>query len=143
MAKPLPTSKFALCCGSGIGDSTQLMTKKLVKLIVGWTFLILGILGLFLPILQGVLFTAVGLVILAEESKFVKKLLQPLERKYPKQFEKVHEFQNSVYRKVHALIQRVATVVPEFRSSLSRKFHALFHRKKSATPETPPSIDKD
>ena len=119
------------------------MTKKLVKLIVGWTFLILGILGFFLPILQGFLFTAVGLVILAEESKFVKKLLQPLERKYPKQFEKVHAFRNSVYRKVQALIQRVAGLGHEFRSSFSRKFRALFHRKKSATPETPPSIDKD
>lgn len=110
------------------------MTKKLIKLVIGWLFLIFGILGLFLPILQGILFITVGLVILAEESAFVRKHLQPLERKYPKQFEKVYAFRNAVYHKAHLFTQRIAAKVHEFRTSLSQKFRAIFRREKSAPP---------
>jgi uncharacterized membrane protein YbaN (DUF454 family) len=41
--------------------------KRILVLIVGWSFILLGILGLFLPILQGVLFLLVGLIILSTE----------------------------------------------------------------------------
>jgi len=35
--------------------------KRLLALVVGWGFIALGIVGLFLPILQGVLFLLIGL----------------------------------------------------------------------------------
>ena len=57
--------------------------KKLAVLITGWAFLILGIAGLFLPILQGVLFIAIGLTILSTEYAWAHHLLQKLRERFP------------------------------------------------------------
>lgn len=51
---------------------------------VGWGFIVLGILGMFLPILQGFLFLAIGLVILSRRSPRVRLLILRLGRRYPK-----------------------------------------------------------
>ncbi len=40
----------------------------MVLLISGWFFIFLGILGLFLPVLQGILFLAIGAVLLSSVS---------------------------------------------------------------------------
>jgi len=40
-------------------------SKRIVVLIAGWSFILLGIVGLFLPFLQGVLFILVGIIILS------------------------------------------------------------------------------
>ena len=53
-------------------------------LVVGWAFLLLGIAGLFLPILQGVLFILIGLVILSTEYIWAHHLLQRLHQRFPK-----------------------------------------------------------
>lgn len=58
-------------------------TARRIKIILGWAFLILGVLGLFLPILQGVLFLAIGLAILAQEQLWAHRLLTRIRRKYP------------------------------------------------------------
>lgn len=50
---------------------------------LGWFFIVLGILGLFLPILQGILFLAIGLVILSRRSPRVRLLLRRLAKRYP------------------------------------------------------------
>jgi uncharacterized membrane protein YbaN (DUF454 family) len=78
--------------------------KRVAKVAVGWFFLVLGVIGCFLPILQGFLFMAVGLFFLAEESPFIKKYIDRLERKYPEQTQKVHEFRNAVKHKLRKLI---------------------------------------
>jgi hypothetical protein len=57
--------------------------KRLIKLILGWTFMVLGVLGLFLPILQGVLFLAIGLAILAQEQPWAHRLMTRLRHRYP------------------------------------------------------------
>ena len=44
-----------------------------VRLIGGWTLIVLGILGLFLPILQGVLMIAAGMALLYRESPFLAR----------------------------------------------------------------------
>lgn len=58
--------------------------KKILIYIVGWTFILIGIAGLFLPILQGILFICVGLLILSKELPWAERLLQKLRKKYPK-----------------------------------------------------------
>ena len=40
----------------------------MVLLVSGWFFIFLGILGLFLPVLQGILFLAIGAVLLSSVS---------------------------------------------------------------------------
>ena len=57
--------------------------KKIGISIVGWLFIILGILGLFLPILQGVLFIMVGMAILSSRSEIIKRFLNYLQKRYP------------------------------------------------------------
>lgn len=56
---------------------------RTVKIVVGALFLVLGVAGLFLPILQGFLFLAVGLAILAPESPMAQRQLDRLRHRYP------------------------------------------------------------
>lgn len=56
---------------------------RMAKLILGWFFLILGVIGLFLPVLQGVLFIVIGLAILAPEQEWAHRLLLWLRRRFP------------------------------------------------------------
>jgi uncharacterized membrane protein YbaN (DUF454 family) len=63
--------------------------KRIGLLIIGWLFIVLGILGLFLPILQGVLFILIGLGILSSRSEIIKRFLKHLEERYPQLHERV------------------------------------------------------
>ena len=58
--------------------------KRVLVLIVGWGFILLGIVGLFLPILQGVLFLLMGLIILSSEYVWAHHLLAKLRQRFPK-----------------------------------------------------------
>jgi hypothetical protein len=57
--------------------------KRWLRLIVGWTFIVLGVVGLVLPILQGVLFLAIGFAILAKDYPWADRQLDKLRRHYP------------------------------------------------------------
>lgn len=46
---------------------------RFFRLVVGWTLVIVGIAGLFLPILQGVLMITLGLAVLSSESPFIRR----------------------------------------------------------------------
>ena len=48
---------------------------------LGYAFLVLGVLGMFLPILQGFLFLFVGLIILARHAPWAERLLNYLRRR--------------------------------------------------------------
>ena len=58
--------------------------KRVLVLLVGWAFILLGIVGLFLPVLQGVLFLLVGLIILSSEYVWAHHLIMHLRRRFPK-----------------------------------------------------------
>lgn len=61
------------------------LSKARVKVILwqalGYGFLVLGVLGMFLPILQGFLFLFIGLIILARHAPWAERLLNYLRRK--------------------------------------------------------------
>ena len=61
--------------------------KKVYRHFFGWFFILLGIVGLFLPILQGILFLIIGTIILAPEVPFFSRILVKLEKKYPDIFD--------------------------------------------------------
>ncbi len=63
--------------------------KKIGLLIIGWLFIGLGVIGLFLPILQGVLFILIGLAILSSRSETIKRFLKHVEERYPEHHERV------------------------------------------------------
>ena len=58
--------------------------KRIGVIIVGWAFIVLGTIGLFLPILQGVLFLLIGLLILSTEYVWAHNLLHKLRVRFPK-----------------------------------------------------------
>ncbi len=57
--------------------------KRKLLVVGGWVFLVLGILGLFLPILQGLLFLLVGLILLARAQPRFRLLKMRLKKRYP------------------------------------------------------------
>ena len=70
--------------------------KRIGLLILGWFFIVLGILGLFLPILQGVLFILIGLAILSTRSEIIKRFLKHLEEHYPHHHERVEIWREKI-----------------------------------------------
>ena len=58
--------------------------RRLILTAAGWTFIVLGVLGLFLPVLQGILFLAVGTVLLSLVSPRIRLLRMKLGRRHPK-----------------------------------------------------------
>lgn len=58
--------------------------KRYTVLGLGWLFVFLGILGIFLPILQGILFLTIGLILLSRESEWAAARLDWLKTRYPR-----------------------------------------------------------
>ena len=58
--------------------------KRALVLLVGWGFILVGIIGLFLPVLQGVLFLFIGLIILSSEYAWAHRLIAQLRQRFPK-----------------------------------------------------------
>ena len=58
--------------------------KRWMVLLAGWTFIVLGIAGLFLPVLQGILFLMIGLIILSSEYAWAHRLVEKVKARFPK-----------------------------------------------------------
>jgi uncharacterized membrane protein YbaN (DUF454 family) len=58
--------------------------KAVALQVTGYAFLVLGVLGLFLPFLQGVLFILIGLLILAKQAPWAHNLLQRFRDRHPR-----------------------------------------------------------
>lgn len=64
--------------------------KRLLRTGAGILFCVLGFVGLFLPMIQGILFLTVGLILLSPESQIIQqKILVPLKQRHPEFFKKV------------------------------------------------------
>ncbi len=57
--------------------------KKAILLLFGWGLILLGVIGLFLPILQGALFLLIGLLILSSEYVWAHRLLLKIRNRFP------------------------------------------------------------
>jgi uncharacterized membrane protein YbaN (DUF454 family) len=66
--------------------------KRIVVLVIGWLLIAFGVVGLFLPVLQGVLFIMLGLLVLSRESETAHRWLQRGRQKYPKVDAKLKEW---------------------------------------------------
>jgi uncharacterized membrane protein YbaN (DUF454 family) len=58
--------------------------KRLAIYWSGWGFIVLGILGIVLPVLQGILFLLIGLTLLSNSSPRAARILQGLRDRFPK-----------------------------------------------------------
>src|SRR5262245_4151221 len=77
--------------------------KRAAIHIVGWAFILLGIAGLFLPILQGILFILIGLFILSSVAPWAERLLNRLRKRFPRisrQFDEAKSKSKEVQTKI-------------------------------------------
>jgi len=70
--------------------------KKIGILIIGWFLIGLGIIGLFVPLLQGILFILIGLSILSSRSTLVRRFLKRIEERFPHHFERIEIWKEKV-----------------------------------------------
>jgi uncharacterized membrane protein YbaN (DUF454 family) len=59
--------------------------RRGLMIFLGLFFLLLGVIGGFLPVVQGWIFVLIGLVLLAEEIPWVRHHLERLKSRFPKQ----------------------------------------------------------
>ncbi len=71
---------------------------RFLMLGLGYGFLALGVLGLFLPILQGFLFIAVGLLILARHAAWAQRLLDRAKARHPRIAQSIGKAEDTVLR---------------------------------------------
>ncbi len=83
--------------------------KRWLIISIGWFFIVLGIAGLFLPVLQGILFLLIGLLILSSEYVWAHRLLSHLRERFPKLADRAHALSASVHEWVHGLLHRSAS----------------------------------
>lgn len=58
--------------------------KKALALVTGWVLIVLGVVGLFLPFMQGTLFLLIGLTILSSEYVWAHHLLTKVRTRFPR-----------------------------------------------------------
>jgi uncharacterized membrane protein YbaN (DUF454 family) len=73
---------------------------------VGYGFLGLGFLGLFLPFLQGFLFLAIGLIILARHAAWAERFLSRVKDRYPRAGGMLSRAEVTAERWIHAVGRR-------------------------------------
>lgn len=76
----------------GLPGSTKHPIWRGAKITLGLILIPLGILGLFLPFLQGVLILLVAVALLSREVPLVARLRARLRNRYPGPWEKAEEF---------------------------------------------------
>ena len=66
--------------------------RSVAVLILGWALIAFGIVGLFLPVLQGVLFILLGLYVLSRESDTARRWLHRVRESHPGVDEKLKQW---------------------------------------------------
>jgi uncharacterized membrane protein YbaN (DUF454 family) len=66
--------------------------RRITVLVLGWALIGLGVVGLFLPVLQGVLFILLGLYVLSRESESGHRWLHTMRDRYPAVDDKLKEW---------------------------------------------------
>lgn len=62
----------------------------------GWFFIVIGFVGLFLPILQGILFLIIGFYLLSLHSLWAHQKLHAFKLKHPRIGEKIDYFDRKI-----------------------------------------------
>jgi len=63
---------------------------RISRLVLGWSLVALGIVGLFVPILQGILLLILGLWVLSIDSRWAHRCLLKLRLRFPKTHRHAH-----------------------------------------------------
>jgi hypothetical protein len=74
---------------------------RALVLSVGWICILLGIVGLFLPILQGGLLLAIGFALLSIGSQIVHLWLRRLLGRWPGIWKRLEKLRRKIHQKLH------------------------------------------
>ena len=66
------------------GGRPRSVWRRWATIAAGWFFILLGFVGAVLPVLQGWLFFAIGLLLLSREVEWAQRLRQRLFTRFPK-----------------------------------------------------------
>lgn len=83
--------------------------KKIGLIVTGWLFIITGVIGLFLPVMQGLLFIFIGLLILSTEYVWAHNLLQNLRKRFPRVASMLHHAEHRAREWFHRFGHRHRT----------------------------------
>ena len=72
--------------------------KDIVRILLAVSMLILGLLGLVLPILQGLLFLLIAAVLIAPYSRQVRRLLNYGERRFPGVVQRAYQIKKRFFK---------------------------------------------
>jgi hypothetical protein len=75
---------------------------RVLVLTTGWIFIVLGVLGLFLPILQGGLFLAIGFALLSLGSQVVHLWLRKFFGRAPGLWRRLLKMRRAIHERIHA-----------------------------------------
>ena len=89
----------------------QTRAKKAILLVFGWGFILLGVIGLVLPILQGVLFLLIGLLILSSEYVWAHRLLLKIRNRFPAVAKRWDEAQITAHKLAEKIFRRTGQPV--------------------------------
>ena len=105
---------------------TKSRAKRIITHVAGWMFILVGIVGLFLPVLQGILFILVGLFVLSSVAPWASSILDKVRDRVPKVMNQV-DLARTRAGKVH---ERIGV---RFDAAMSkvRKAHAQVFKRKS------------
>ncbi len=88
LAERKATGKVVLTLEGGRAVVAR-VAKRVIVLALGWGFIVLGVVGLVVPILQGILFLLIGLALLSSESETARRILERLRARYPALSERI------------------------------------------------------
>lgn len=106
--------------------TTKSRLKRGAIHVTGWAFILFGILGLVLPILQGILFILVGLFVLSSVSPWAERLLHKLRSRFPKTSKKFDEAKSKATR----VQTRIAARFDHAKSKVRTAHAHVFKRKR-------------
>ena len=75
------------------------MVKRSIYFAAGLLLVAVGLLGFLLPFFPGFVPFILGLVFLSRSSSFVRRNLSRLKTVFPRQYAKLHEIKEKLYRK--------------------------------------------
>lgn len=115
---------------SSMSMESKSRLRRAAIYIAGWFFILLGILGLVLPILQGILFILVGLFLLSSVSPRAERLLHRIRERFPRISKTFDEAKSRAKHTQARIAARAHSATMK-----ARYVHAQIFRRKHDNPE--------
>ena len=104
-AEPTPSERPRTGTGEQEARPARLpalsLWARILVFVAGWTLLLIGIVGLALPGIQGILTILLGAAVLSLVSETVYRLLRRVLRRWPGLWDKIDRIRRKAHQKLH------------------------------------------